>query len=163
MLTLLLPHVIGKCPTSRARRRMLRARRRNERRSLKVRVTLIQRAALQPGGQQFRTGNQEAEPLLRGDFSVGVPARSGGATAFWRPDLPAPMIKNLENRNWNLRDTRHIEDCMMYYGIATRVAGTGEDHRSGAPDLRLGGATGSARAARHAWLGPVATGFCPAV
>ena len=23
--------------------------------------------------------------------------------------------------------TRHIEDCMMYYGIATRVAGTGED------------------------------------
>ncbi len=24
------------------------------------------------------------------------------------------------------RDTRHLEDCMMYYGIATRVAGTGE-------------------------------------
>ena len=38
------------------------------------------------------------------------------------------MLKDLENRNWTLRDdTRHIEDCMMYYGIATRVAGTGEN------------------------------------
>ena len=37
------------------------------------------------------------------------------------------MLKELEDRNWTLRDTRHLEDCMMYYGIATRVAGTGED------------------------------------
>ena len=37
------------------------------------------------------------------------------------------MLRGLENRNWNLRDTRHIEDCMMYYGIANRVAGTGEN------------------------------------
>ena len=38
------------------------------------------------------------------------------------------MLKELENRNWNARnDTRHIEDCMMYYGIANRVAGTGEN------------------------------------
>ena len=38
------------------------------------------------------------------------------------------MLKNLENREWDARsDTRHIEDCMMYYGIANRVAGAGED------------------------------------
>ena len=38
------------------------------------------------------------------------------------------MLKRLENPIWDDRtDTRHIEDCMMYYGIANRVAGTGED------------------------------------
>ncbi len=36
------------------------------------------------------------------------------------------MLQALENRNWNLRDTRHLEDCIMYYGIASRVAGPGE-------------------------------------
>jgi hypothetical protein len=37
------------------------------------------------------------------------------------------MLKELESRNWTLRDARHLEDCMMYYGIASRVAGTGEN------------------------------------
>ena len=38
------------------------------------------------------------------------------------------FLKNLENPEWDSRrDTRHIEDCMMYYGIANRVAGAGEN------------------------------------
>ena len=45
-----------------------------------------------------------------------------------KTQLPLPQLAELENRTWSpLRDTRHIEDCMMYYGIATRVAGAGED------------------------------------
>ena len=39
--------------------------------------------------------------------------------------LPPAFLKRLESRDWDPRDTRHIEDCMMYYGIANRVAGVG--------------------------------------
>jgi len=49
------------------------------------------------------------------------------ARDFLATQLPPPMLKNVQNPIWSLRDTRHIEDCMMYYGLATRVAGTGED------------------------------------
>src|SRR5262249_8393602 len=36
-------------------------------------------------------------------------------------------IKQFQDPFWNDRDTRHIEDCMMYYKIANRIAGTGDD------------------------------------
>jgi tetratricopeptide (TPR) repeat protein len=89
-------------------------------------VTLIQRSALQPGGQHF----DQAIKKLNHYFDGTPPSAyqlDPASREYLAASLPAPMIKNIENRNWTLRDTRHIEDCMMYYGIATRVAGTGED------------------------------------
>jgi hypothetical protein len=89
-------------------------------------VTLIQRAALQPGGDNFKLAVKKLNHYFEGTslsaYGLEPPARE-----FLATQLPAPMIKNLENRNWSIRDTRHIEDCMMYYVIASRVAGVGED------------------------------------
>jgi hypothetical protein len=41
--------------------------------------------------------------------------------------MPPAMVEDLADRNWALRDARHIEDCMMYYPIAHRIAGSGEN------------------------------------
>jgi hypothetical protein len=88
-------------------------------------IILIQRAALEPGGENFKEAvkklNQYFDGTSPGDYLLNPAARE-----YLKTQLPAAVIKGLENRNWSLRDARHLEDCMMYYGIATRVAGTGE-------------------------------------
>jgi tetratricopeptide (TPR) repeat protein len=105
------------------------ARRGTDERSaiLESSITLIQRAALQPGGQNFELAvkklNQYFDGTPLSSYQLEPAARDYLAT-----QLPGSMVKGLENRNWNSRgDTRHLEDCMMYYGIANRVAGTGEN------------------------------------
>ncbi len=66
--------------------------------------------------------NQYFEGTSLSSYQLDPAARDYLAT-----QVTASMLKGLENRNWNPRgDTRHLEDCMMYYGIANRVAGTGE-------------------------------------
>ncbi len=90
-------------------------------------ITLIQRAALQPGGDHFKQAVQKLNQYFDGtdpaEYLLDSAAREYLAT-----QLPPAMLKNLENPVWDERsDTRHIEDCMMYYRIATRVAGNGEN------------------------------------
>jgi tetratricopeptide (TPR) repeat protein len=89
-------------------------------------ITLIQRAALQPGGKNFDLAIQKLNHYFEGtslqDYVLDPAAR-----AYLATQLTPQMLKELENRNWVPRDTRHIEDCMMYYGIASRIAGAGED------------------------------------
>jgi hypothetical protein len=87
---------------------------------------LIQRAALQPGGRNFDLAIQKLNHYFEGtslqDYALDALART-----YLETQLTPQVLKELENRNWVPRDTRHIEDCMMYYGIASRIAGTGED------------------------------------
>jgi len=89
-------------------------------------ITLIKRAALQPGGDNFRLAVQKLNHYFEGtsptEYRLGSVAR-----AYLQTQMPPPELNDLENRTWSLRDARHLEDCMMYYGIATRVAGTGEE------------------------------------
>lgn len=89
-------------------------------------VTLIKRAALQPGGQNFALAvkklNHYFEGTARPSYQLDPLARQ-----YLANQLPPSMLANFESPVWSIRDTRHIEDCMMYYGIATRVAGNGED------------------------------------
>jgi tetratricopeptide (TPR) repeat protein len=89
-------------------------------------ITLIQRAALQPGGDNFRLAVQKLNHYFEGtspsEYQLGSLARM-----YLQTQLPAQELNELENRTWSLRDARHLEDCMMYYGIANRVAGTGEE------------------------------------
>jgi hypothetical protein len=89
-------------------------------------ITLIQGAALQPGGDNFRLAVQKLNHYFEGtkpaEYQLGSVARE-----YLQTQLPPPELKELENKTWSLRDARHLEDCMMYYKIATRVAGTGED------------------------------------
>lgn len=89
-------------------------------------VTLIQRAAIQPGGAHF----DEAVRKLNQYFDGSDPAEyrlDSAARAFLAAQLNPDKIRSIEGTQWELRDTRHIEDCMMYYTIANRVAGTGDD------------------------------------
>ncbi len=89
-------------------------------------IILIQRAALQPGGDNFGEAvkklNQYFEGTKPTEYQLSSAAREYLATL-----LPPSLLARLEDSNWSLRDARHIEDCMMYYTIASRVAGTGED------------------------------------
>ncbi len=88
-------------------------------------ITLIQRAALQPGGRNYELAVKKLNHYFEGTplSTYELPA---AMREYLSQQLSAPGLKELENRNWNPRDTRHIEDCMMYYTIANRVAGTGE-------------------------------------
>ncbi len=89
-------------------------------------ITLIQRAALKPGGDNFKLAVQKLNHYFDGtspaDYQLDPPAM-----AYLLTQLPPQMVRELQNRNWSLRDARHLEDCMMYYGIANRVAGVGEN------------------------------------
>ncbi len=81
---------------------------------------------LQPGGDNFELAVKKLNHYFEGTNPAEYQLESA-AREYLRLQLPPRMVDELENRNWSLRDTRHIEDCMMYYGIANRVAGTGED------------------------------------
>jgi hypothetical protein len=92
-------------------------------------IELIQRAALQPGGDNFGLAIQKLNQFFEGtppnDYQLDSAAR-----AFLQPQLPPEKMSELETSVWTSRDARHVEDCMMYYGIASRVGGTGDDlHR----------------------------------
>jgi hypothetical protein len=89
-------------------------------------ITLIQRAALQPGGKNFQYAVQKLNQYFEGT-PAGLYQLETAPREYLASQLPPKMIREIENRNWTLRDARHLEDCMMYYGIATRVAGTGEN------------------------------------
>jgi hypothetical protein len=90
-------------------------------------IILIEGAALQPGGDNFK----EAVKKLNQYFEGTNPAEyrlNSAAREYLKPQLPPSVLAELENSNWSpLGDTRHLEDCMMYYKVATRVAGAGAD------------------------------------
>ena len=88
-------------------------------------ITLIQRAALQPGGKNFELAVKKLNHYFEGTPPPRTSFDRRHAT-IWPPSCRLDAQEPREP-NWNLRDTRHLEDCMMYYGIANRVAGTGED------------------------------------
>jgi hypothetical protein len=90
-------------------------------------ITLIKRAALSPGGDNFRLAVQKLNHYFEGtspsEYVLDNPSRE-----FLKTRFPVAELRELESKTWTpFRDTRHIEDCMMYYGIAMRVAGTGDD------------------------------------
>ncbi len=89
-------------------------------------IELIQRAALQPGGDNFGLATQKLNQFFEGT-SQSEYLLDSAARAFLQPQLPASKIKELETSVWSLKDARHLEDCMMYYAIASRIGGTGDD------------------------------------
>jgi hypothetical protein len=93
---------------------------------LKSAIELIKGAALQPGGANFSLATQKLNQYFEGtpdrDYQIAPAAR-----AFLETQLPRNMLREVEKPAWGLRDARHLEDCMMYYGIASRVGGTGDD------------------------------------
>jgi hypothetical protein len=90
-------------------------------------IELIQGAALRPGGDNFRMATQQLNQFFEGtpesEYKIDSTARS-----FLVDQLPPELLQELEKPTWNPRnDARHLEDCMLYSAIASRVAGTGEE------------------------------------
>jgi hypothetical protein len=95
-------------------------------------IELIQRAALQPGGKNFEEATRQLtqyfEGTPRSEYLIESPIRAYLEPQFPRVSRDAPdLLTDAENPNWVLRDARHLEDCMLYSGIAARIGGTGDD------------------------------------
>jgi hypothetical protein len=89
-------------------------------------INLIKTAALQPGGDNF----MQATAKLNNYFEGTAPAEYAlkpAAREYLASQMPTPLVKSLERPSFELIDARHLEDCMLYHGIATRVAGNGDD------------------------------------
>jgi hypothetical protein len=104
------------------------ARRSDEERKaiLENSITLIQRAALQPGGENFAQAVRKLNQYFEGTDPAQYQLESA-AREFLAAQLDPASINQLQSREFRNPDTRHIEDCMMYYRIANRVAGTGDE------------------------------------
>jgi hypothetical protein len=90
-------------------------------------IILIEGAALQPGGDNFKEAVKKLNQFFEGTNPAQYKLESA-AREFLSRQLPPNLVQDLENRNWSPQgDTRHVEDCMMYYKVATRVAGAGGD------------------------------------
>ena len=89
-------------------------------------MSLIRTAALRPGGANFGLAAENLNQYFA-DTDSTLFALSPEARSFLLGQLPEAEVKGLEAREFTLRDARHLEDCMLYRTIATRVAGTGDD------------------------------------
>ena len=87
-------------------------------------IKQIQAAAITPGGDNFRNATKNLNQYFAGqkpsDYLVDAKAR-----AFLEPIITKRRVDELETPSFELPDARHLEDCMMYQGIAKRVAGVG--------------------------------------
>lgn len=89
-------------------------------------VKLIQGAAMNPGGDNFRNAIKNLNQYFAGtpEPQYTLPPAS---RAFLEGEMPRGRVDELEQTTWAMPDARHVEDCMLYHGIASRVAGTGDD------------------------------------
>jgi hypothetical protein len=90
-------------------------------------ITLIERAAMQPGGEHYAQAvkklNQYFEGTNPAEYQLDSSAREYLTAQFGGPQ----PITEFQREAWTDRDTRHVEDCMMYSAIAKRVSGVGDD------------------------------------
>lgn len=91
-------------------------------------VKLIQSAALRPGGDNFGNATKNLNQYFAGtpapDYAVPAAAR---AFLEAQKELTREQVNELESSSWTRSDARHLEDCMLYRGIALRVAGVTSD------------------------------------
>ena len=96
---------------------------------LKSVIQLIQSASSNPGGSNF----DQATELLNQYFSGTSPesfALSDASRSYLENRLGQggeKAIHDLENPAFTVRDARHIEDSLLAYSLAMRIAGDGED------------------------------------
>ena len=94
-------------------------------------VKLIQSAATNPGGDHFGNAtknlNQFFSGTPRAEYALDLKAREFLAREFSGRQLGPDQVQRLEARDFEMPDARHLEDCMLYHGIAMRVAGHGDD------------------------------------
>ena len=97
-------------------------------------IKLMRTAYNNPGGRNFEIATENLNTLFEsgtnpGDYDLTPAARNflGRKIFELTGQNPETALKALSSPKWTLRDARHIEDCMLYHAIATRVAGEGDD------------------------------------
>ena len=90
-------------------------------------INLIQTAAITPGGKHFEIATRNLNQYFDQGIRAGEMAMNPATRQFLATVMPAELIREAEDRAFALRDARHIEDCMLYNEIVTRVAGEGDD------------------------------------
>jgi len=89
-------------------------------------VKLIQTAPLKPGGDNFAIATQNLNKYFSGvdpqKFALAPATR-----ALLLQQMPEAVVQDLQDPTFRMPDARHIEDCMLYHSVATRVGGVGDD------------------------------------
>jgi hypothetical protein len=89
-------------------------------------MQLVRSAPDNPGGDNFTIATEHLNQYFEGvdakSFAMEEPER-----AYLLPRIKEKGINDLESPQFQIRDARHIEDCILYNSIATRVAGDGDD------------------------------------
>lgn len=94
---------------------------------LKSALQLIETAATTPGGDNFKIAVDRLNGYFKATGSDADFAMEPTARKYLAQFLPEDQIRGIESRTFVKRDGRHIEDCLLYHAIATRVAGTGDE------------------------------------
>ncbi len=89
-------------------------------------INLIQTAALKPGGANFEQATSKLNSYFDGTSPLEYQL-SSASREFIVKQFPQESLKVFEHPAFELPDARHLEDCMLYHGIATRIGGTGDD------------------------------------
>lgn len=89
-------------------------------------IQLIQKASLNPGGANFGNATKSLNKFFA-DTPRAAYEHSPKAHEYLVGLVDSNLVSDLETPRWTDRDARHIEDCMLYHSIASRVAGNGDD------------------------------------
>ena len=97
-------------------------------------IKLMETAYIHPGGRNFELATESLNELFDQAANPKDYAHTPDSRDFLSTKVfeltnqdPANVVKGLAAPKWTIRDARHIEDCMLYHAVATRVAGEGDD------------------------------------
>lgn len=90
-------------------------------------VKLIESAATNPGGNNFANATKNLNQYFAGIPSSAYALRPEAREFLKRQQPTEKRVGELEAPTWTMPDARHMEDCMLYHAIATRVGGVGDD------------------------------------
>lgn len=89
-------------------------------------IRLVETAPTAPGGDNFAVAVEDLNQLFHStpsqNFRLEPEARK-----YLLPRFGEKGVQELESAKFTKRDGRHLEDCLLYHTIATRVAGTGDE------------------------------------
>ena len=89
---------------------------------------LLTTAGSNPGGDNFTIATEQLNQYFNRN-ATGAEFTLSQPTLLYlnQVKIAETAIKALQEAKFSIRDARHIEDCMMYYGLANRIAGNGDD------------------------------------
>ncbi len=97
-------------------------------------IRLMRDAYKNPGGRSFELATENLNELFEQGTTPADYAPTPDSRDFLSRKIfeltkqdPAPVVKSLSSTKFVNRDARHIEDCMLYHAVATRIAGEGDD------------------------------------